>query len=518
MKQSLILALTLVLLSGGAAVEAQTTGSPSSSAKPAAKSQMPRMGKIYGKLVDSKSGKGVSDAYVALMQAKGGKKQLVQGTVSQGNGEFSLESLPMMGQFELVITAPGYKDYVQPVAFDMAALTKGRSSSSGQGGSMDMASLNALNKDLGNIRMEEGAKSLEGVTVSAKVASFSLQGEKKIFNVEQNMTSQGGTAIDAMKNVPGVLVDADNKVMLRNSAPQILVDGRQTQLSLDQIPADAISTIEVITNPSAKYDAEGGSGGVLNIVLKKNRRQGYNGSLRTSVDSRGGASLGGDFSIRRDKFNLSFTGQSMLNRSLGTATTERTDYYSTPDIHSLQDERNTSSGMFGFGWLGLDYFVTNRTSISISGMKMRAKATPEVDIDMSIDSLYSTGTQSVWATRNTEGTNTFDMGSAQFNVKHLFPRAGREWTLDGSYNSGKSTYDSRYMTTPYQTPEHENAGSVAQQQTVGAGSNKLLQVQSDFTNPLGEKEQDRCRREGYAASGGKQYQQPLPRPGDGSVC
>ena len=78
-----------------------------------------------------------------------------------------------------------------------------------------------------------------------------------------------------MKNVPGVLVDADNKVTIRNSAPQLLIDGRQSPLQLDQIPADVIERIEVITNPSAKYDASGGQSGIINIVMKKNRRIGY---------------------------------------------------------------------------------------------------------------------------------------------------------------------------------------------------------------------------------------------------
>jgi outer membrane receptor protein involved in Fe transport len=483
MKQTLTLALTLALLSSGAALEAQTTGAPAASSKPAPKQQMPRMGKIYGKLVDSKS-KAVSDAYVALMQTKGGKKELVQATVSAGNGEFSLESLPMMGQFELVISANGYKDRRQPVAFDMNAMMKARNSG---GGYSDPAMLNALNKDMGNIRLEEGAKSLEGVTVTASVPAYSLQGEKKIFDAQKNLTSQGGTAIDVMKNVPGVMIDADNKVTLRNSAPQILVDGRQTLLQLDQIPADAIRSIEVITNPSAKYDAEGGSGGVLNIVLKKNRQQGYNGMLRTSVDSRGGGALGGDFNVRRGKFNLAFSGQSNRSRSLGMATTERTDYYSNPDIHSLQNEENRSGGLFGMGWLGLDYFASNRTTISVGGMRMHAESTPDVNINMSIDSLFSTGTKNVWANRTTDGKNSFDMYSGQLNIKHLFVRPGREWTLDATYNSGASTYDSRYVTTPYQTPGHETPGTMAQQQTTGTGANKLLQVQSDFSNPLSEK-------------------------------
>jgi outer membrane receptor protein involved in Fe transport len=102
-----------------------------------------------------------------------------------------------------------------------------------------------------------------------------------------------------MKNVPSVSVDIDGNVTLRNSPPQIYVDGRPTTLTLDQIPADQIASIEVITNPSAKFDASGGTSGILNIVLKKNRKAGYNGNLRAGIDMRGKFNAGGDINIRQ---------------------------------------------------------------------------------------------------------------------------------------------------------------------------------------------------------------------------
>src|SRR5207302_3623547 len=122
--------------------------------------------------------------------------------------------------------------------------------------------------------------------------------------VEKNLTSVGGTGLDVMKNVPGVNVDIDGNMSMRNATPQIFVDGRPSTLTLDQIPADAISTVEIITNPSAKFDASGGGGGILNIVLKKNRKAGYNGSVRASIDSRGRPGLGGDINIKQQKVNF----------------------------------------------------------------------------------------------------------------------------------------------------------------------------------------------------------------------
>ena len=128
--------------------------------------------------------------------------------------------------------------------------------------------------------------------------------DKKVYNVEKDISVTGGTAVDVMKNVPSVNVDIDGNVTLRNASPQIFIDGRPSSLSLDQIPADQIASVEIITNPSAKYDASGGGSGILNIVLKKNRKAGYNGNMRSSIDSRGRPGVGGDINIKQNKINF----------------------------------------------------------------------------------------------------------------------------------------------------------------------------------------------------------------------
>jgi ferric enterobactin receptor len=457
--------------------------------------QIPKMGKMYGKVIDSKTGRPVDVASVALLQKKGSKMELVKGTITEPDGEFSLEDLPMIGQFELSISALGYKDYKQTVSFDMAALMKAGGALRGAGGSGEMtsmpegagAALDAINKDLGNIKLEQTAKALEGVTVTGKVAAFSLQGEKKVFNVDQNLTSQGGTAADVMKSVPGVLVDADNKVTIRNSPPQLLIDGRQSPLQLDQIPADAIESVEVITNPSAKFDAEGGVGGVLNIVLKKNKKRGYNGSLRAGVDSRGGGNLGGDFNVRSGKFNVSASAFGNLHRTLITAETERTDYYSNPDVRTYQDDENNMRGAFMMGRLGLDFFMTNRTSLSIGGSKMHGEFKPNDVIDITTDSLFPIGIRNAWASRVTEGKNSFDMNGGQLGIKHLFPRAGEEWTLDFTVNASKNKNESIYTTTAYQDANHGGAGSPQRLRLAGDGMNNFFTLQSDYVHPFANK-------------------------------
>ncbi|MCH5719975.1 TonB-dependent receptor plug domain-containing protein [Niabella hibiscisoli] len=141
---------------------------------------------------------------------------------------------------------------------------------------------------------------LSGVTVTASKPAVQLGIDRKIYNVENNLTSAGGTATDVLKNVPSVNVDIDGNISVRNASPQIFVDGRPTTLTLDQIPADQIASVEVITNPSAKYDASGGTAGILNIVLKKTRTVGYNGSLRAGIDQRGRYNFGGNLNVRQE--------------------------------------------------------------------------------------------------------------------------------------------------------------------------------------------------------------------------
>ena len=130
------------------------------------------------------------------------------------------------------------------------------------------------------------AKKLEAVTIVMGKPALQMGIDKKIFDVSKSISSKGGTAIDVMKNIPSVSVDVDGNVELRNSTPTIFIDGRPTILTLDQIPSDNIDRIELITNPSAKYDAST-TGGIINIILKKNKRTGLNGLVSAATGTQG---------------------------------------------------------------------------------------------------------------------------------------------------------------------------------------------------------------------------------------
>jgi hypothetical protein len=176
-----------------------------------------------------------------------------------------------------------------------------------------------------------------------------------------------GTAVDVMKNIPSLSVDIDGNVSLRNAPPQIFVDGRPTTMTLEQIPADAIASVEIITNPSAKFDASGGGSGILNIVLKKNRKAGYNGGLRASIDSRAMPGFGGDINIKQQKINFFAATQMGFRKSISTATTDREDYFNNMTVVQHQSNNPIGKGFFGFARMGLDYFLDNRNTISLSG-------------------------------------------------------------------------------------------------------------------------------------------------------
>src|SRR5262249_46555883 len=162
---------------------------------------------------------------------------LVGGALTEANGEFSLENLPVMGDFTLKVTAIGYDSVVQKISFDIDF-------KSIQQGNYQKA-LGGVDKDLGNIKLNSLAVQLSEVTVTADEPIYKLELDKKVYTPDKDPSNAGTTADEVLKKVPSVQVDLDGNVTLRNATPQILVDGRPTTLTMDQIPAEVIDKIEV---------------------------------------------------------------------------------------------------------------------------------------------------------------------------------------------------------------------------------------------------------------------------------
>ena len=443
------------------------------------------LGHFYGKIIDSASNKPIEAVSVQLIQnkfdtaTKKRKDVIVGGMLTTKKGEFSIENVNIMAQYKLKITAIGFKPYEAKVSFQL-------NMSGAKNGDMS-SMLSAVDKDLGNIKLQEDAKQLQDVTVSASRAQLEMKIDRKVFNVEKNLNSVGGTAVDVMKNVPSVNVDIDGNVSLRNATPQIFVDGRPTTMTLDQIPADAIASVEIITNPSAKYDASGGGAGILNIILKKNRKAGYNGNIRVGIDMRGRPSLGGDINLKQQKVNFFAAGQFGMRKSISTVKTDRVDYLSsTVSINQQQRNKPINAGFFAFGRMGMDYFIDNRNTLTVGGNIVRGQFKTDDVINVYRDFVAAGVTNSAISKRTTSSIGNFYNYGATMSFKHNFAKANKEWTADLNYNYSKNNNNGDYNTQSYYT-NNTPKGPVSIEQPKGGGTNQFFTLQTDYVDPINDK-------------------------------
>ncbi|HLG35179.1 MAG TPA: outer membrane beta-barrel family protein [Bacteroidia bacterium] len=436
------------------------------------------VGHFYGKVVDDATGKGIEYSTVQLFQQKKdsvrkeSKDALVTGDLTKSNGDFSLEKLMIFGEYTIKISAFGYVAYENKISFNIKFDAKA---------GMEQY-LNNIDKDLGNIALKKDTVLLKEVIIDGGSQAFEFSIDKKVYNVEKNPVNEGGTAVDVMKNVPTVNVDIDGNVTVRNASPQIFVDGRPTTMTLDQIPADAIQSVELITNPSAKYDASGGGAGILNIVLKKSRRIGYSGNLRAGVDSRGRFNGSGDVNAREQKINVFLGANYNQRKSKSTAETER-NYFGDTYLPAIVYSQKTESEMSGFFRMfrgGVDYFVDNRNTITLSGNINKGKFNPVDDIVTENDTING------HSKKKSSTTREFNNGGGRISYKHLFPKAGHELTADFNYNRNKSKYEGDYD-TKYFDLYNNQSGTDILQQLRGTSGNEFITFQSDYVKPVTEK-------------------------------
>jgi outer membrane receptor protein involved in Fe transport len=429
-----------------------------------------RLPGIYGKIVEGKNDKGVEAAsielYVTTLNRITGlpKDSLVTGTLTKANGDFGFIKVSLPDSFYIKITAVGFSESSKMVKIKQ-----------------DKKSLGSSYRDLGNIKLEIDAPLLGAVTVVAQRPTLSMGIDRKIFNVDKNITSAGGTAIDIMRNIPSVTVDAEGNVELRNIAPQIYVDGRPTILTLQQIAADDIERIELITNPSAKFDAAT-TGGIINVVLKKNHRSGFNGIVSAGV---GLPSIyNGNLSISLRQGKINFFGSGNFNHSggVGKGETKRQnkrngviqDYFN--QVSETERVREFRSIRFG-----ADYFIDNRNTLTLSQNFVNGRfTTNQQQFQEFLDNnknLFETGT------RGSSSQSSFNRSNSQLNYKHTFPKEGKEFTADVTYNAGSGTNNSQisnYFFHPngiwYSDPRFVN--------NRGNNNNNQVTVQADYANPI----------------------------------
>ncbi len=418
------------------------------------------MGHFYGKVVDANK-KGSDGATVQLKGSKydpATKKasEVILGTmISAANGDFSFDNLSVMGNFKLVISGIGYKKLEKQISFNLKP----------NGNPQDMMAL--VDKDLGNIKLEEDATQLQSVTVTSSAKpQFEMGIDRKIFNVDKNLASTGQTAVEVMKNIPNLNVDIDGNVTLRNATPTLLIDNRPTTLTMDQIPADIIDRVEIITNPSAKYDASGGNAGILNIVLKKNKKNGYNGGIRAGVDMRGKITGGGDLNLRTNKINFSASGNLRNNKSISTIDNVR-DLLLTPIPTSISTYTdNIGLSAFSFYRAGFDYLIDNRNTFSLFGNIVQGDF--ENSSTQTIDSIFNGVNRNNNIGLNNNSIFSFLNKGTQASFKHLFAETGHELSADFNYNESNNDNNSLINS------------SIINQRTIGSGYNKNYTSNIDY--------------------------------------
>jgi len=453
--RSLQLASVFVVILAPALVKAQmpagkpNTGSSSRS--------MPSIARIYGKVVDNDTRKPVEFATVTLFSLR--KDSIIGGELVRQNGDFSLEKLPF-GRFRLKISFIGYKTIEQTVDL----------------------SPQKMEQDLGNFRLKMDVALLGTVEVEAEKATVIMGIDRKIYNVDKDISARGGTGLDVMKNLPGVSVDAEGNVNLRNGRPTVFIDGRPSTITLEQIPSDQIERVEIITNPSAKFDAST-TGGILNVVLKKNTKPGYNGLVNAGYGFYNRYNGGGNMNVKEGKLNvgLSYNLNSRMVRTEGYNI--RTNFLNDTESSSF-DQSNINFGgrTFQFGRLNLDYQISNRSTLTLAQNIVGGNFITD---DEQTFSTYDGGKNLLESGfRTNDQGNFFRNYSTQVLWRQTYPKEGKEWTADLSYNIGRNGTDALFTTNLYDAAGTLKPDQPELQKNTGGGKTNVTTFQFDFTNPL----------------------------------
>lgn len=306
-----------------------------------------RIFKITGKVVDASNNEPLEYATVKLLNRP--DSTLETGSVTNSNGEFLIETRKK-GDFWVQINYIGYTKTIKELNISGAV----------------------KNIDMGIIQIMPAAENIAEVTVKANKHSIDYKIDKKVLHVSQQYTSISGTAVDVLQNAPAVQVDIEGNVSLRgNSNFTVLIDGRPTVLSateaLEQIPASTIQDIEIITNPSAKYDPEG-TAGIINIITKKRSLEGVNGiaHLNAGLDEKYGADL--LLNYRTQYFNF-FVAGDYNNRRYPGSMEEETRFLSNPDTtFYLSSDGDRERGRERYsGRAGIEWFPNESNTFSLSG-------------------------------------------------------------------------------------------------------------------------------------------------------
>lgn len=419
------------------------------------------VGKISGTIVDANSNVTLEYATIGLFKAK--DSSVVSGTISNEKGKFIIDKVPY-GKHYLIIQFIGYK----PFKTEMFAITPKNSE-----------------YQAGTIKLYSSSQNLESVEIVSKKEANEFSLDKKIVNVDQNIASMGGTAVDVLQTIPSITVDIDGNVSLMGSKGiTILVDGRPSGLvSLDQMPASMIDRIEIVTNPSARYDPEGMSG-IINIVLKKQREPGYNGmtSLNVGTGNKLNASVNLNYKVK--KINL-FANYNLRKFAMGGySDMNRESILLDTTYNLIQYQDFSRSGMFHNIKAGVDYFINDNNTLSFSALYNTRQSISETDMDNK--NTYSNEQVIDFFKRYAKTTNKDNGIDLTLNYKKKFDNKGKELTADAFYTyslgDDNEEMNKRFYTINLEPdsilPNLENSNTYE--------TNQRLTLQADYVNPFGK--------------------------------
>jgi iron complex outermembrane receptor protein len=409
---------------------------------------------LTGKIIDGQTHQPIPSATIIVLHKD---SSVATETISKSDGDFTLKNLPE-DPYILQITVVGYQPFSK-------AVPRGRR---GAG-----APLNT-----GTIRLTPMAAEMQTAVVTASRPVFRTEIDKKVFNVTNSLASKGGTAQDALRQVPTLQVDAMGNVSLRNGSPTILLDGKQTQLTLDQIPADQIESIEVMPNPSAKYDAQGNHG-IVNIVLKRNRKPGLNGNFTGVWNSLHETYGFANMNVYKHKWNFSLNYMAHSHRSVSNTITALNDFPSNTSV--IQRGHAVTTGPFQSVKAGLDFNMDPLNTFSVSEQigfgHHPTTGTQVTDYQEASGLLDSTSTRSSYA------NNNFVFTHSNFDYAHTFKKHDEKLTADAALETYENTNNGRYA-MQYLDKGGSDMGSPYLQQYQGSGQAHNVTLQSDYTDPL----------------------------------
>ncbi|MEM6379204.1 MAG: outer membrane beta-barrel protein, partial [Bacteroidota bacterium] len=423
---------------------------------------------ITGTLMDKEAGTPLEFATITLLSPQ--DSGLIKGVVTDLDGSFSIDT--EAGNYLVKAEFIGY----QPQFFNNLDVQAGQT------------------VELGSINLAAEAQVMDAVEVRAEKSTMQMALDKKIFNVGKDLASTSGSAAEVLDNIPSVQVDVEGQVSLRGSGGvQILVDGKPSSLigvrgtdGLRSLPANLIERVEVITNPSSKYEAEGMSG-IINIILRKERKSGFNGSFDLTGGIPEQAGMAFNLNYRREKLNF-FTNYSYNRRQTPSISNRYQEFYREDGTTSIVDQkgdrvRGGQSHNFRFG---ADYFANDRNTITTSFAFRRS------DNNNTSDIIYSNYEDSF--PDNLSGISTRSEVSEEiepnleFSINHkkTFERKGHEWSNSIQYRSSLEDQFSQFEELFFDADFNElDRDDLLQRASNKEGERSFL-IRSDYTYPFAE--------------------------------